>query len=99
MQKKNRRDFFIAGTKGYVEWNMIGNKFKLINYNNGIEEVLADPGYTNDAMFISQAKYFLKQFERSDNKYYLELTKYSLEIVRCAKLAMETGCKVKTLKK
>jgi hypothetical protein len=91
MQQHNRRDLYIAGTNGYVEWNAIGNTFKFINYNKGNEETLCDPDYTNDDMFISQAKCFLNEFKRSENKTYLEVAKNSLAIVQAAKKSMKTG--------
>ncbi len=91
MQQHNRRDLYIAGTNGYVEWNATGNTFKFINYNKGNEETLCDPDYTNDDMFISQAKCFLNEFKRSENKTYLEVARSSLAIVQAAKKSMKTG--------
>jgi len=91
MQQYNRRDLYIAGTNGYVEWNAIGNTFKFINYAKGNEEILCDPDYTNDDMFISQAKCFLNEFKRSENKTHLEVAKNSLAIVQAAKKSMQTG--------
>ena len=70
MQQHKRRDLYISGTNGYVEWNEIGNTFKFITYNEGNEELLCDPDYTNDEMFISQAEYFLNEFNKSDNQSY-----------------------------
>lgn len=94
MQKHNRRDLYIAGTNGYVEWNASGNTFKFINYVNGNEEVLCEPNYTNDEMFISQAEYFLKGFKKLNNQRYLELAKGTLEMVQAAKESIKTGSKV-----
>lgn len=89
MQQYNRRDLYIAGENGYLEWNGIGNTFKLIKYNQNHDEDLSDPNYENDKMFITQAKYFLNEFKRSDNKYYLKIAKESLAIVESAKQSME----------
>ena len=97
MQQHNRRDLYIAGTDGYVEWNAIGNTYKYINYINGNEELLRDTDFMNDEMFISQAQYFLNEFKKSDSQSYLELAKGSLEIVQAAKESMEMGCKVNIL--
>jgi len=94
MQQHNRRDLYIAGTNGYVEWNAIGNTFKFINYIDKHEELLCDPDFTNDDMFVSQAEYFLNKFEKTDIQSYLELTKGSLAIVQAAKKSMKAGCKV-----
>ena len=90
MQKQNRRDFYIAGTQGYVEWNIEGNRLKVVDYKNNKEQVLSDPEYANDAMFHSQALYFLNDFKKSD-KSYLEIANSSLEIVEAAKKSMEKG--------
>jgi len=91
MQQYNRRDLYIAGTNGYVEWNAIGNTFKFIDYKERNEEKLCDPDYTNDDMFVSQAKYFLNRFKRSENNTYLKVAKNSLVIVQAAKKSMKTG--------
>ena len=98
MQQHKRRDLYISGTNGYVEWSEIGNTFKFITYNEGNEELLCDPDYTNDEIFISQAKYFLNEFNKSDNQSYLESAKGSIVIVQAAKESMKTGRKVSELK-
>ena len=95
MQKYNRRDLYIAGTKGYIEWNMEGNRLIVCNYRNNKKEVLSDQAYTNDAMFFSQASYFLDRFTRSENKAYLEIARASLSIVSAAKESLEKGCHIK----
>jgi len=97
MQQHNRRDLYIAGSDGYVEWNAIGNTYKYINYSNGNDELLSDPDHMNDEMFISQAQYFLNEFNKLDSQSYLELARGSLEIVQAAKESMEMGCKVNIL--
>ena len=50
----------------------------------------SDPEYTNDAMFYSQATYFLNDFSKPD-KSYLEIACSSLEIVEAAKKSMKKG--------
>ena len=77
----------------YDEWI----KKLWINYINGNEELLCDSDYKNDEMFISQAEHFLKEFEKSNNQYYLQLARGSLVIVQAAKESMRTGCKVSIL--
>ena len=94
MQQYNRRDVYIAGTNGYVEWNAIGNTFKFVNYKEGNEEILCDPDYTNDDMFIAQSKFFLDGLDLSDNVKYLNVAKSSLLIVEAAKQSMNNGNKV-----
>jgi predicted dehydrogenase len=95
MQKHNRRDLYIAGTKGYVEWNQDGNRLLINDYETGKEEVLSEPEYTNDAMFYAQASYFLETFSCTDNKAYLEAAHASLAIVEAAKKVMKQGSDVK----
>ena len=90
MQKQNRRDFCIAGTQGYIEWNMRGNSLKIVDYEHNNEQVFSDPEYTNDAMFYSQAIYFLNDFKKSD-KSYLEIAQSSLQIVEAAKKSIAKG--------
>jgi len=90
MQRPNRRDIFIGGSDGYVEWDARGNRFALEEYKSGKKEHLADPDYTNDAMFRSQAEYFLNSFTNSDRSY-LEASKSSLLIVEAAKESMASG--------
>lgn len=91
MQKHNRRDIYIAGTKGYIEWSMEGNRLILNNYERNEKEILTDPELTNDAMFQSQASYFLNKLSRSDNKTYLEVARASLAIVEASKVSMAKG--------
>ena len=98
MQKHNRRDLYIAGTKGYVEWSMEGNKLILNNYSKSKKKILADPELTNDAMFYSQNSYFLNKLNRSDNKIYIEIARASLAIVEAAKESIAKGVDVKVLR-
>ena len=97
MQKINRRDLYIAGTKGYVEWSMDGNRLTLIDYGKSKEENCADPELTNDAVFYSQNSYFLNKLKRSENKTYIEIAEASLAIVEAAKESMAKGVDVKVL--
>jgi predicted dehydrogenase len=95
MQKYNRRDLYIAGTDGYVEWNQIGNNLKFVDYKTGKEYAEADNLYSNDNMFISQTKYILNDLHLSDNVKYLDVAKSTLSIVDAAKQSMNNGKKVR----
>ena len=90
MQRPNRRDIFISGSDGSVEWNAKGNRFALEKFKSGKKEPLADPNYTNDAMFRSQAEYFINSFTISDRSY-LDASKSSLLIVEAARESMASG--------
>jgi len=94
MQKHNRRDFFIAGTKGYAAWDTKGNILTVVDYEKEKENVLSDPDYSNDAMFYSQASYFLNEFKLS-NKSYLDAAYASHAIVEAAKESMKKGIEIK----
>ncbi len=98
MQRHNRRDLYIAGTKGYIEWSMEGNQLILNDYSKNKKVILADPELTNDAMFYSQNSYFLNKLNRSDNKTYIEIARASLAIVGAAKESIAKGVDVKVLR-
>ena len=98
MQKHNRRDLYIAGTKGYVEWSMEGNKLILNDYSKNRKKILTDPELTNDTMFYSQNSYFLNKLNRSDNETYIEIARASLAIVEAAKESIAKGIDVKVLR-
>ncbi len=95
MQKHARRDFYIAGTKGYVEWNACNNSLLISDYKNNKKEINSDPDFTNDMMFFAQADYFLKKYDVSENKSYLDMAESSLAIVLAAKESMAKGCDIK----
>ena len=97
MQKHNRRDLYIVGTKGYVEWNMDGNKLILNSYNKNKKEIFANPEFSNDSMFYSQDSYFLNKLRRLDNKKHIEAARASLTIVEAAKESMVKGADVRVL--
>ena len=98
MQKHNCRDLYIAGTKGYVEWSMEGNKLFLNDYSKNKKKILTDPELTNDTMFYFQNSYFLNKLNRSDNKTYIEIARASLAIVVAAKKSIAKGVDVKVLR-
>jgi len=97
MQKYNRRDLYIAGTKGYIEWSQDGNKLMVHKYHNNDKDIYSDPAYTNDAMFFSQADFFLKDFSLADTKKYLDIAKYSVAIVEAAMESMKKGSEIRVL--
>ena len=88
MQKHNQRDLFIAGTKGYVEWNSVGNSFILNDYEKDKQSVSTDSEFSNDAMFVSQTSNFLKHFNTYDSINTLEAARASMVIVEAAKTSM-----------
>ncbi|HEC14129.1 MAG TPA: Gfo/Idh/MocA family oxidoreductase [Rhodospirillales bacterium] len=91
MQKHNRRDFFVAGTKGYLEWNQDGNTLTVEIYETGERRTLAEPGFTNDDMFSAQADHFLNHVTRADSAQTLEAARASLAMAVAAKESMTSG--------
>jgi len=94
MQQHNRRDISIAGTEGYLEWNIDGNSLTVERYDTGKKQVFSDTKFTNDDMFFAQNKYFLNQFRRSD-KSYLDVVRASLLMVEAAKQSMKEGKEIR----
>jgi len=94
MQKYNRRDLYISGTEGYIEWNQIDNILKFVDYKTGEVNTESDNLFTNDDMFISQAKYFINDLKITDNLKYLDIAKSSLLLVEAAKKSMKKGKKI-----
>lgn len=91
MLQHNRRDLYLAGTKGYIEWSQEGNKLIYKNYAMNKEEILSDPEAVNDDMFIAQVEYFLNEFKSSDSKMYLDTVWATQKIVESAKESMKKG--------
>jgi len=94
MQQHNRRDLYIAGTKGYLEWDTNGNILIVEKYKTGKKQLFSDPDFTNDDMFINQVEYFLKRMKRSD-KSYLDVAEASLLMVDASKKSMKEGREIK----
>jgi predicted dehydrogenase len=91
MQRHNRRDFFIAGDKGYVEWNQDGNVLRVEDYETGEKTDLPDPAFTNDSMFAAQADFVLGDLGPRHSAANLEATLNSLAIVEAARQSMNNG--------
>ena len=91
MQKHARRDFFVAGTKGYLEWDQNGNRLTYEDYETGKTEKFAEPGAANDDMFIAQAEHFLKTVTAGDGPRQLEIARASLAMAVAAKQSMVVG--------
>jgi len=94
MQRHGRRDFSVAGSKGYLEWNQDGNRLTIEDYETGEIENLADPGIINDDMFTVQAKHFLESGTATGSAENLEIARMSLAMVAAAKRSMETGRRI-----
>jgi predicted dehydrogenase len=91
MQKHNRRDFFVAGTKGHLEWNQDGNTLAFEDYASGKTEICTEPDAANDDMFVAQAEYFLNAVTSKNSPDQLENARASLALVEVAKQSMISG--------
>lgn len=89
MQKHNRRDFQIAGTDGYLEWKQDGNQLLIESYADNQVIDKRDSNFTNDDMFVAQAKYFLEQTAKDINSQTIEQARASLVIVEAAKVSLD----------
>jgi len=94
MQRHNRRDFYVAGSKGYLEWNQDGNRLTIEDYASGKITNLSEPDFGNDDMFVAQAKHFLNDCSAADSAKNLETARASLAMVEAARQSMEPGRRV-----
>jgi predicted dehydrogenase len=90
VHKKRMRNFHITGTEGSLIWNEESNILSYSSHVGTVEEFDA-LGFTNDSMFISQAKHFLSNWEIKDTKASLSAAGVSLAIVEAARLSMING--------
>ena len=90
MHKKRMRHFHIAGTEGALSWNEENNKLILSSFTEASEEFTA-PSFTNDSMFIAQAKHFLSGWDMKDSAASLSAAGASLAIVEAARNSMQSG--------
>lgn len=93
MQQHGYREFFIAGTKGYVNWNGEVNKLLFHEYDTDKIETISDPILSQDDQFVAQAKSFLNTTP-SESVGELSKAQNSLLIVEAAKLSMESGVEI-----
>ena len=87
MHKKTSRNFHIAGSKGDIVWNEEGNQLMVTPFIGNIG-IYAEPGYSNDSMFMAQANYFLNSWKESDTNESFRAAEVSLAIVDAAKCSM-----------
>lgn len=94
MQRHNLRGFYLAGSKGYLEWNQSGNRLTIESYETGETQNLSQPDFGNEEMFIGQARHFLDHCSAADSLENLETARASLTMVEAAKQSMQTGSRV-----
>lgn len=91
MQRHNRRDFFVSGSKGHIEWSQDGNRLIIEDYETGQTETLSDPAFANDDMFVNQTRHFLDTCTPIQSSKNLETARASLIIAEAAKQSMSSG--------
>ncbi len=90
VHKKKLRNFHIVGTEGSLTWNEESNILLFSPYVGEPEEFSA-PEFTNDYMFISQAKHFLSTWKMTDTKNSLFSAGASLAIIEASHKSMRSG--------
>lgn len=94
MQRVMRRDLFVAGTKGYAAWNQNANTFVHEDYESGEVKRESDPGFTNDGMFINQARAFLDDHGATASAKQWQAAYAAQAVVEAAKASMRNGAAV-----
>jgi len=84
------RRFHIAGTDGDLTWDADGNRLTQTSHG-GMADIVADPGFPNDAMFMAQAEHFLSSWTTAQTNEALDAAAGSLAIVEAARRSMITG--------
>lgn len=90
MHGKSSRSFHIAGSEGDISWDEKDNRLVVFSQTSGGEES-SDPGYSNNAMFVAQAKQFLLYWTAGDTANSLNSAAASLAIVEAAKRSLASG--------
>lgn len=90
MHSKPSRSFHIVGSEGHITWDAKDNFLQMSSPALGTEE-LSDPGFPNDAMFISQAQKLLFNWTVGDTESALNAAAASLAIVDAAKRSIVSG--------
>ncbi len=90
MQEHSRRDFQIAGTDGFLQWDQNGNQLTIETYGEPLVRK-SDTDFSNDDMFMAQARFFLEHHDPVDNFETIKQARASLAIVEAAKISMREG--------
>lgn len=84
------RRLFVAGTDGSLTWNEEDNRLVVSRVNGDSREFKLD-SFTNDTMFIAQARRFITGWEKEDSTASLLSAGASLAIVAAARASMQGG--------
>ncbi len=90
MHRETSRRFHIAGTDGDIRWDEAGNRL-VVTGSDGRAGEHADPAFPNDAMFVAQARRFLKGWTVADTLEALTAAAGSLAIVDAARRSLRSG--------
>ena len=85
------RRLHVAGTHGDIVWDAPPNRL-VVTTAIGEAETLTDAEYTNDAMFVAQARRFLFDWTPQDSRDSFAAAAASLAVVDSAKRSMKSGC-------
>lgn len=91
MHKKPSRRFHVAGTEGDIVWDADGNRLTITRFGEPVDE-RSDPQFSNDAMFVAQARRFVSDWTPADSRESLAAAGGSLAVVDAARRSMASGC-------
>jgi predicted dehydrogenase len=90
VHKNKIRQYYIAGTDGSLSWDEKSNKLLYTNFKGITEEHIQPSDFTNDSMFISQAKHFINNWEILDTQNSILSAGCSLAIVESASKSIKS---------
>jgi len=89
MHENTKRNFHIAGSNGEISWDEQNNTLTVNTYNDEPKE-FSDSSFSNDDMFIEQAKQFATNWSNEKTITSLESASASLAIVEAAKKSINS---------
>jgi predicted dehydrogenase len=90
IHKNKIRQYYIAGTEGSLSWDEKSNKLLYITSEGITEEYETPSDFTNDSMFLSQAKHFINNWNKIDTENAILSAGCSLKIVESASKSIES---------
>lgn len=89
MHKTIKRNFHIAGSNGDIYWDEQQNNLTIEIYNNKLTE-FSNNGFSNNDMFVEQAKQYITEWPRKKTIESLDSAFVSLAIVESAKKSINS---------
>ena len=89
MHENTKRNLHIAGSNGEISWDEQCNTLIVNTYNNEPKE-FSDRGFSNDDMFVEQAKQFITNWSSEKTIDSLGSASTSLSVVEAAKKSINS---------